>query len=92
MNNSNGDVSITVGGSIHIIESASVGETIVVKERSFGVDSISSDGSLAAKCKRRRLHQTESIELVLGEQSGGELHGESGNAWRRGEGRDEGME
>lgn len=56
MNESNGDVSIMVGGSIDIIESASIGKAIVVEERSFGVDSISSDGSLAAWGKCGRLH------------------------------------
>ena len=64
----------------------------MVKEISFGVDSIRSDESLATKSKLRRLHQTKSIELVLGEQSSGELHKESNNAWRRGEERDEGIE
>lgn len=91
MNKPNGDVSVMgAGGSVHIIETASIGKTIVVEERGIGVDSISPNGSMAAG----RLHQSESIELVLGKQSSSEVQRDTESALRkrrRGVGRDEGM-
>lgn len=61
------DNDVRVDG-VHVVKAAGIGETVVVEEGGLGVDPVGPHRPTPPLLRRKRLHQAEGVQLVLGKQ------------------------